>query len=90
MPNFPSVFFMNGRGFCYRSAIDRYRADLIAAAAGLPPVYPPPPDPDELISLARIAKLFGVTKRTISRWRMRAPEATATAVQAAREPLAAA
>ncbi len=81
---FPDVLFLNGRGYAYRSAIDRYRADLMAEALGVPPVYPPPPDPDELVPLKQLAKEFGVCRRTVGRWMRRAPAVKAAAV--AREP----
>jgi hypothetical protein len=66
-PKFPDVFQLRGHGFVLRSALNRYKAQLIAHAQGVRPVEPPPIDPDPLIPLRMVAAELGVGRRTIGR-----------------------
>jgi hypothetical protein len=66
-PRFPVVVKNNGRGYLFRSHLDRYKAELLAQALGVKPVYPPPLQPDPLVPLPAAADELGVTRRTVGR-----------------------
>ena len=66
-PRFPPVHFLKGRGYIFRSALNRYKAELQAFALGAEPVAPPSIDPDPLVPLMRVADELGVGRRTIGR-----------------------
>jgi hypothetical protein len=66
-PQFPDVAWVNGRGYVLRSALNRYKAELMAAAQGVAPVVPPHADPDPLVPLKAAGMELGVGRRTIGR-----------------------
>jgi hypothetical protein len=66
-PRFARVIWQNGRGYVLRSELNRYKAELTAAALGVAPVYPPRVDPDPLVPLKAVCEELGVGRRTIGR-----------------------
>jgi hypothetical protein len=67
LPRFVEVIWQKGRGYVLRSALNRYKAELTAAALGVAPVYPQPTDPDPLVPLKAVCQELGVGRRTIGR-----------------------
>jgi hypothetical protein len=76
-PCFPKVVWQKGRGYVLRSALNRYKAELTAAALGVAPVSPSPVEPDPLVPLKAVSEELGVGRRTIGRRiaESRSPEA---------------
>jgi hypothetical protein len=66
-PLFPTVVWMNGRGFVPRSDLDWYKAQLLAFAQGVAPVEPPRVDPDPFIPLKAVGAELGIGRRTVGR-----------------------
>ena len=66
-PKFPTIIKLKGRGYVLRSDLDRYKAELLASALGVSPVYPPAPKPDPLIPLPAVSLELGVGRRTVGR-----------------------
>jgi hypothetical protein len=67
-PAFPEVIVLRGRNYVWRSAFERYKADLVRhTLSGRYPPPPPPPGPDTLIPLKLAAAELGVGRRTIGR-----------------------
>jgi hypothetical protein len=64
---FPNVVFLNGRGYVLRSDLNRYKAELLASALGVPSVEPPLVEPDPLVPLKVVSAELGVGCRTIGR-----------------------
>jgi hypothetical protein len=82
-PRLPNVVWLNGRGYMSDSDLKDYEADLKAHALGVPPVYPPRPDPDHLVPLKAVAARLGVGRRTIGRRIKEAQDADAKEAAAA-------
>jgi hypothetical protein len=66
-PPFPDVTWQKNRGYIRQSALDIYRAELVAASLGVEPVMPPTPNPDPLIPLKQVAANLGYGRRTLGR-----------------------
>jgi hypothetical protein len=66
-PRYPAVVTIKHRHYNWDSDLKRYEAELKAYSLGVPPVYPPPPDPDVLVPLKAAAARFGIGRRTIGR-----------------------
>jgi hypothetical protein len=66
-PPFPATAWIKGRGYIPRSALERYKAALIACAQGIAPIEPTPVNPDPLVPLKQVCAELGVGRRTIGR-----------------------
>jgi hypothetical protein len=66
-PQFPEIGWIKGRGYIQRSALDSYKAELLAFAQGVPPVCQPPIQPDPLVPLKQVCAELGVGRRTVGR-----------------------
>ncbi len=81
-PRFPKVVTIKGRHYNPRSELERYKAELVAEALGVAPVYPPPPAVDSLVPSKIGAEEMGVGRRTYGR-RMKEAKDAAKAAAAA-------
>jgi hypothetical protein len=85
VPRFPTVIRTKGRKgdpmFVLRSELNNYKAELLALALGVAPVYPPPPSPDPLVPFPAVAEELGIHRRTLGR-RLREAERAAAAEKA--------
>jgi hypothetical protein len=72
---FPNIIQVKRKRFSFRSAIDRYKADL----AGIPFQADPDARPDVLVPIRDFATEMGVCVRTIERWSEEARSTSAAA-----------
>jgi hypothetical protein len=77
-PKFPQEITINHRAFYLRSEIDDYKAQLLAAAQGVAPIYPPHAVPDNLVPRKQFAAEMGIGTRTICRRVVEARTRTST------------
>ncbi len=77
-PRFPDVVWSKGRGYVFRSSLNRYKAELLAAALGVATVEPAAISPDPLVPLRQVSAEIGLGRRTIGR-RIKEGRALATA-----------
>jgi hypothetical protein len=72
---FPNIIQVKCKRFSFRSAIDKYKADL----AGIPFHADPDARPDVLVPIKTFAMEMGVCVRTIERWSEEARNTSADA-----------